>query len=189
MFESTDAERLQWLIDFSNAPMFPGSLSQVDIDRFSDEISEFVFSGRGERHGIGFEGPMLTQAGIEALRYKVRYGLARVAHLSHLEKGFAGWEVSEGGELALIERFVRKGALSLRGPRDAMVLMLASELIASPVGERIAVCAAPDCDTVFYKEHRGALYCSPACAQRTRTRRYKSKAKKKRRGTRTKGVK
>jgi hypothetical protein len=158
--------------------MLPGSLTPGDVQRINNELTQFLISGAGALDSIGFEGPVLSQSTIENLRNKLLYGLQFVAGFSPKVKGFAGWEVSDARALEGIQRVVRKGAMGLRGPRDAMILLLASELIASPAGEKIAACAAPDCTNVFYKQRRN-LYCSRACAQRTRTQRYKTNPERK----------
>ena len=177
----TDAERLKWLIGFALAGMQRGELTQDDIDRFDEEVSQFVWASTPIYSAVGFHGEALDQPAIEVLRTSVLYGLTYVARMDPRVAGNVGWNVNENGWINGLEFVVRKGAKALRGPRDAVVLFLASELIASPAGARICACAAPDCESIFYKV-KGAAYCSSACAQRTRTQRYRKTLKVKSHG-------
>jgi hypothetical protein len=172
----TDAERLKWLIKFAMAGMQRGELTPDDIDRFDEEVSQFVYGCAPPYSAVGFHGEALDQPAIEVLRTSVLYGLRFVARFPPHMAGNVGWNVNENGWINGLEFKVRKGAKALWGPRDGVLLFLASELIASPVGARICACAAPDCESIFYKVNRAA-YCSSACAQRTRTRRYRETLK------------
>lgn len=169
----TDSERIRWLIGFANLGIAPGTLSHREISEIQEQLDQFVFGAIGRGFAsIGTAGEPMSEQSIVGLRDDVQYGLRLVARLSDLQQGFVGWQI--GKKITELEWFVRKGAIGIRGPRDAMVLFCAAALIASDEGKRICECAADDCPCVFYQWRRGR-YCSPQCSQRTRTKRLNPK--------------
>lgn len=174
----TDSERIRWLIGFATLGFTAGTLSHREISEIQEQLDQFVIGGKGLFGGavasIGTAGEPMSEQSIMRLRNDVLYGLNLVARLSDLQQGFVGWQFSADKKITELELFVRKGAISIRGPRDAMVLFCAAALIASDEGKRICECAADDCTRVFYQWRRG-LYCSPQCSQRMRTKRLSPK--------------
>jgi len=173
---TTDRQRLKWLIRFANTNPF--GRSPEELQSLDWQIIHFLRRGApAERRypratnqtpPVGFGFTPRSESEIVQLRYEIDYGLHVVTKEKSL--GISEWQKPQDG----LVRIVGRGISHYSGTRLAVFVAAAMDLVASPEGQRICVCAADDCTTIFYKWKR-SLYCSKQCAGRAAVRRHREK--------------
>jgi predicted RNA-binding Zn ribbon-like protein len=181
----TPVARLGWLLRFAQAelPTTAKALQRVD-----EELGGFLLLSGAQFFTSSARDP-------ESLR-KLREELREKLHLvvNQTPGGFGvgtGWLVPYDG----LGRIVHKGSITgymgldrfATGDQDAqeptrqqVFMVLAAELVGSPEGKRIQVCAREGCERLFVRRKRG-LYCSLKCGSNEQSRKYRERLKAMRR--------
>ncbi len=171
---TTPADRFRWLINFAQRDV-EGlvRLEGVDLAALDAEIYAFTFSKNFSDAGSGFRQPPLSAAVIAGLASAMNTVLRNFVKGSQLPLDAKPRSILWRNPQTL--RITR----IYSGPQDACFPAAALDLLEKE-GGRLQQCAGlrdnaageqEKCLRLFIK-HKRRIYCSPACSQKDRTRRY-----------------